>query len=309
MGAGGRSSGNVWVTPQDHAPKAAPCSAPSSPRSPRLVLAAPPPPPPSTTPATGRSPTACRRSSTALGRPRRLLRPALQRRRALDVLLTLAVAAQRGHHGPARNDRRARRIVRRARRLAAVRREGAAALEGRADARARASSTSMHTIAANQHLVVDAEVVDGLRYAWPRAASSACSTAQAAAIADRIHRTAMGSYWRWPTIRLNQINWYALMYAADATVTGSPRLLRRDLRLQLARFVARARGQRRRRRQLRPRPALPLPAAHPAERADERRLGRVREHRRVVHALLRAGAPRGDARRRRRPPAGCCASG
>ena len=52
----------------------------------------------------------------------------------------------------------------------------------------------------------------------------------------------MGSYWRWPTIRLNQINWYALVYAANATVTGSPRLLRHDLRLQIARFVARARG-------------------------------------------------------------------
>ena len=25
----------------------------------------------------------------------------------------------------------------------------------------------------------------------------------------------MGSYWRWPAIRLNQINWYALVYAAE----------------------------------------------------------------------------------------------
>ena len=51
-------------------------------------------------------------------------------------------------------------------------------------------------------------------------------------------------FWRWPTIRLNQINWYALVYAANATVTGSPRLLRHDLRLQIERFAARARGSR-----------------------------------------------------------------
>ena len=100
----------------------------------------------------------------------------------------------------------------------------------------------MHTIRSNQHLVVDSEVIDGLRYAWLARRELGLSTAQAAAIADRIHRTAMGSYWRWPTIRLNQINWYALVYAANATVTGSPRLLRHDLRLQIARFVARARG-------------------------------------------------------------------
>ena len=33
-------------------------------------------------------------------------------------------------------------------------------------------------------------------------------------------------YWRWPAIRLNQINWYALIYAADATVTGRRAALR-----------------------------------------------------------------------------------
>ena len=57
------------------------------------------------------------------------------------------------------------------------------------------------------------------------------------AIRDAISRTARGSFWRYPTIRLNQINWYALMYAADATVTGDPALLKRDFSAQLTRFV------------------------------------------------------------------------
>ena len=56
-------------------------------------------------------------------------------------------------------------------------------------------------------------------------------------IADRIHRVAHCWFWRWPRIRLNQINWYALVYAADATVTGDPTLLRHDLRAQLMRFI------------------------------------------------------------------------
>ncbi len=100
----------------------------------------------------------------------------------------------------------------------------------------------MRTLRSNQHLVVDSEVVDGLRYAWLARRELGLSERQSSAIADRIHRTATSRFWRWPTIRLNQINWYALLYAADATVTGNPRLLRHDLRLQIERFVAGARG-------------------------------------------------------------------
>jgi hypothetical protein len=158
-----------------------------------------------------------------------------------DVLLTLAVAARRGHEGPARNDRRARRLVDA---LVDSPPFVSTAPPRWKDAQTHAPGfvSSMRTARSNQHLVVDSEVVDGLRHAWLARRELGLSKAQADAIADRIHRTAMGSYWRWPTIRLNQINWYALVYAADATVTGNPRLLRRDLRLQIARFVARARG-------------------------------------------------------------------
>src|SRR4051794_35237544 len=158
-----------------------------------------------------------------------------------DVLLTLSVAALRDHHGPARNDRRARRIVDA---LVDSPPFVATAPPRWKDAQTHAPGfvASMHTLQSNQHLVVDTEVIDGLRYAWMARRELGLSDAQAAAIADRIHRTALGSYWRWPTIRLNQINWYALVYAANATVTGSPRLLRHDLWLQIERFAARARG-------------------------------------------------------------------
>ena len=158
-----------------------------------------------------------------------------------DVLLTFAVAAKQDHHGAARNDRRARRLV-----DALV---DSPPFVAKVPPRWKDAQThapgfvaSMHAIRSNQHLVVDSEVVDGLRYAWLARHELGLSGAQSRAIADRIHRTAMGPYWRWPTIRLNQINWYALLYAADATVTGSPRLLRHDLLLQIERFAARAHG-------------------------------------------------------------------
>src|SRR5688500_14966570 len=158
-----------------------------------------------------------------------------------DVLLTLAVAAKRDHRGAARNDRRARRLV-----DALVDSPPFVATEPPPwqDAQTHAPGfvSSMKTVRSNQHLVIDSEVIDGLRHAWLARRELGLSSLQSSAIADRIHRTAAGAYWRWPAIRLNQIGWYALVYAADATVTGNPRMLRRDLRLQIERFAARARG-------------------------------------------------------------------
>jgi hypothetical protein len=157
-----------------------------------------------------------------------------------DVLLTYAVAAERGHEGPARNDQRARRLVD----LLVSSPPFVERAPRPRDDQAHAPGFVSTIESANgfQHLVVDAEVIDGLRHAWLARRDLGLSQAQSDAIADRIHRTAVGSFFRYPAIRLNQINWYALVYAANATVTGSPRLLRHDLRRQIERFVARARG-------------------------------------------------------------------
>jgi hypothetical protein len=154
------------------------------------------------------------------------------------LLLTHSVAAQQGHAGPARNDHRARLI---ARALVSppvfIERRSAHPAPG-SQTHAPGWTSSMWSADAGQHLVFDAEIVDGLVHAWKARRALGLSDETAAKIADRIHRVASSHFWRWPTIRLNQVNWYALMYAADATVTGRPGLLRRDLRGQLARFVA-----------------------------------------------------------------------
>ena len=153
------------------------------------------------------------------------------------LLLVHSVAAQQGHHGAARNDQRARRVAR-----ALV---SAPAFIDRRPTHPPAGSqihvpgwsSSMYSSDAGQHLVFDAQIVDGLVHAWKARKALDLPPETARMIADRIHRVAHSRYWRWPTIRLNQVNWYSLVYAADATVTGSSELLRRDMRAQLARFV------------------------------------------------------------------------
>jgi hypothetical protein len=96
---------------------------------------------------------------------------------------------------------------------------------------------SMHEIRSGQHLVVDAEVVDGLDMAWHAADALGLDPQTRALIQDRLRRVALGPYWRYPTLRLNQINWYAQVYNAATDATGNPTFLRRDLRGQLLAFI------------------------------------------------------------------------
>ena len=77
---------------------------------------------------------------------------------------------------------------------------------------------------------------------------------------------------------MNQLNWNATVFAADAAVNGRRSVLADGLGRHLARFTAR-RGVGRAARELRAGPAVPLPARALAARAHELRLARVREHR------------------------------
>jgi hypothetical protein len=155
-----------------------------------------------------------------------------------NMLLVHSVAALRGHRGPSRQDARARVLVRSL--LATP--PYAATLPPRNDASSQWHApgwvSSMHHLRSGQHVMVDSEVVDGLVYAWLARRQLGLSRGLARLIASRIHAVARGRFWRWPAIRLNQFNWYARIYSADAIVTGRSTLVRRDLRLQVARFAA-----------------------------------------------------------------------
>jgi hypothetical protein len=97
---------------------------------------------------------------------------------------------------------------------------------------------STQQIKSAQHLVVDGEVTDALAMAWLARDVIGLDPSVQALIADRLRRVASGPYWRYPTLRLNQINWYAEVYNAAATATGDPTWFQRDLRGQLQTFIA-----------------------------------------------------------------------
>ncbi len=153
-----------------------------------------------------------------------------------DLLLVHAVAAQQGHDGPARNDARGRTLVRS---LVAsppyVDRSGPRAPGAHPHAPGWVSA--MDSTRSNQHLVIDAQVVDALAHAWRARQALGLPQELARRAAQAIRRTARGRYWRWPAMRLNQINWYALVHSAAAIVGGDPRRARRELRRRLAWFT------------------------------------------------------------------------
>jgi hypothetical protein len=157
------------------------------------------------------------------------------------MLLTHSVAAMEGHDGPARNDHRARLIAKALVSYPTFLTKTPSHPAAGSQVHAPGWTNSLDT-EGGQHLVFDAEVVDGLVYAWRAREQLGLPQSTSDAIAKAIDTTARGRFWRYPTIRLNQINWYALMYEADATVTGKTDLVRNDMRNQIMRFVRGMRG-------------------------------------------------------------------
>src|SRR4051794_33744296 len=151
-----------------------------------------------------------------------------------DLLLAHSVAALRGHQGASRNDRRARLVARwlvdgdvwveRPRRGAG------------ADAHGPSFVSSPE--AAGQHMVFNAEAVDGLVHAYLARRTLHLPRRTVALIKDRIRRLARSQDWRWPALRLNQFNWYVEIFAATAVVNGERSVLARGMRRHLARFAA-----------------------------------------------------------------------
>jgi hypothetical protein len=154
-----------------------------------------------------------------------------------NLLVAHSVAALLGHRGPSRRDGRARKLVRAL--LSSP--PYAATLPPRigTDSQWHAPGwvSSMHHLRSGQHVMVDSEVVDGLAYAWLARHRLKLSPVLRQRLVRTVHAVAMSRFWRWPAIRLNQFNWYARIYTADALVTGRSWLVRHDLRRQIVRFT------------------------------------------------------------------------
>ncbi|WP_036726297.1 hypothetical protein [Patulibacter minatonensis] len=93
----------------------------------------------------------------------------------------------------------------------------------------------------SMHQALDAVAARALAAAWRARDIAGLSQESRDLIVDRVRAVARSPFWRSPSRLLNQINWSADLYAADATVTGDPMLLRRDYRDQLIWFAEHAR--------------------------------------------------------------------
>jgi hypothetical protein len=153
------------------------------------------------------------------------------------LLTVLATAAARGHDGPSRNDERARR-------LAARLTESPPFYTGTTPSWA---DPMFHTPGWIGNMTggygvmdkaIDPKIAEGLHAAWLARGALGLPDAVSARIADEISRVAHAPFFRFPNVRLNQINWPAELYAYEATVTGTPDLLLSDYRRQVRRFVA-----------------------------------------------------------------------
>ena len=71
---------------------------------------------------------------------------------------------------------------------------------------------------------IDPKVAEALMYAWrARDVLRPARRRRVDLIADRVSRCARGPFFRFPNVRLNQINWNCELYAHPATVTGRHR--------------------------------------------------------------------------------------
>ena len=202
--------------------------------------------------------------------------------------------------GAARRDERARQLAARLCESPPFRRRAAGGRRGTANPR---SETQLHAPGwvssmarrdSEMHLSVDPKVARALYYAWRAREQLGCPPRLVAGWCACVRSVATSPFFRYPNIRLNQINFSAELQACAASMTEDPTLLRRDYRRQLRGSCA-ARsgpcGPGASRTWARATTSTAIPSSAPAP--TEHRVGRVRQHRARRHLLLRAGAARG----------------
>ena len=157
------------------------------------------------------------------------------------ALLTIhAIAAERGYDGPSRNDERARLLT--ARMLESPPFFAGSALP-HPDTMFHTPGWvgNFHTLDSPMDKAFDPKVAEGLTAAWRARATLGLGPELEGRIVAAVDSVARGPFFRYPYVRLNQINWNAELYAYAATLTGNPELLLNDYRRHVRRFIAGAR--------------------------------------------------------------------
>src|SRR3954452_23820201 len=151
--------------------------------------------------------------------------PALDSRYNAALLTVHAAAAAYGHVGPSRHDERARVLARRLT-LSPPFFNGVAPSW---------RDPMFHTPGWVGNMIggysvmdkaIDPKVAEGLQMAWKARAALGLPAETVRAIVDEIDSVAHGSFFRFPNVRFNQINWPLELSAYDAVVTRRGDLLR-----------------------------------------------------------------------------------
>jgi hypothetical protein len=153
------------------------------------------------------------------------------------MLQTHAGAALAGHSGASRDDERARRLV--ATLLSSPCPWRTAGANTRHDKMFHLPGwiTSLTDPEAVMDKAVDPQVAQALVAAWRAGAILQLDAATLQQIVQAVSGTARCAFFRYPGIRLNQLNWNCALYALDAELTGASDLLRGDYREQMLRFA------------------------------------------------------------------------
>ncbi len=159
-----------------------------------------------------------------------------------SALVTHSVAALRGHEGDCRRDERARRLALRlceSPPFRPARGRPTRPSDPRSESPRHAPGvvSSIASPGGSQHITVDPKVARALYYAWRAREELKLPEAAVALLVERVRAVAYSPFFRYPNIRLNQINFAAELHACAASMTGDSRLLRRDYRKQLGRFL------------------------------------------------------------------------
>jgi hypothetical protein len=153
------------------------------------------------------------------------------------MLQVHAVAALAGHEGASRDDERARRLV--ATLMSSPVPWRTAGANSRHDKMFHLPGwiTSLTDPQAVMDKAVDPQVAQALVAAWRAGSTLQLEDATLRQIVQEVSSTARCSFFRYPGIRLNQLNWNCALYALDAELTGATDLLQGDYREQMLRFA------------------------------------------------------------------------
>jgi hypothetical protein len=153
------------------------------------------------------------------------------------MLQVHAAAARVGHAGASRDDERARLLVATLLKSPAPYRTSGANVRHDKMFHLPGWITSLTDPEGVMDKAVDPQVAQALTEAWRAGGALGLDAATLQQIVDAVSGTARCAFFRYPGIRLNQLNWNCALYALDAELTGATDLLRGDYREQMLRFA------------------------------------------------------------------------